>query len=549
MAGIMIQTAILIMAILAVQKLFGERLHAYLRYGLWLLVVLRLMMPFNFLDSPLSVLRVAGAADGRQEKTLQRYVAADRSDLSGQGGESDAAAAHIITDHVTVAADEEKNFVSQTDRRGSIAEISGRVLPVVWFAGSVLVGGVLLLSHGCFLRRLRRSRTRCTGGARDAAENCHIPVYRVKGLETPCLAGVFCPAVYVGTELDKNSDYFRYAVTHEKVHCLHGDHLWALVRAALVTVYWFHPLVWIAAICSAKDGEIACDYGTTRRLRQGERIAYSEMLLAFTKVKRGKSFYPRGTMLRPRRSELKERIRRLVENSGSGKLWAGMLAALLMLVTVGCTFTGVSADRADGTVRPMEPIQAEASADEKQNETESGTADVPAAEEAVADEKPDTENKAPQEEADAESGNANTERADVSAADSERLYAEPCEYTGISAVFGERINPATQEVIRHEGIDYAAEKGTDVKAAADGVVYETEYSAEDGNYIVLLHANGDMTYYCHCQEITARKDEEVKCGDKIAAVGQTGRATGPHLHFALSRNGEFIDPQDYIIDG
>ena len=55
-----------------------------------------------------------------------------------------------------------------------------------------------------------------------------------------------------------------------------------------------------------------------------------------------------------------------------------------------------------------------------------------------------------------------------------------------------------------------------------------------------------MTYYCHCQEITARKDEEVTCGDKIATVGQTGMATGPHLHFALSRNGAFVDPQDYI---
>ena len=518
MAGIMAQTAVLIVAILAVQKLLGDRLHAYLRYGLWLLVVLRLMLPFNFLDSPLSVLRIAGAAGGLQEKTLQRYAAEDRADLSGQDTGSKHTAAHIIAEHAAAGEDGERNPVLRTDRIGFLAEMSGRILPVIWLVGSVLVGGVLLFSHGCFLRRLRRNRICRVDGTRDAAKGCCIPVYRVRGLETPCLAGVFRPAVYVGAELDKDPDYFRYAVTHEKVHYLHGDHLWALVRAALVTVYWFHPLVWIAAICSAKDGEIACDYGTTRRLRQGERIAYSEMLLAFTKVKRGKSFYPRGTMLRPRRSELKERIRRLVENSGSGKLWAGMLAALLMLVTVGCTFTGASADRADGTVRPVEPIQAEASADEKQNETESGT------------------------------DNANTERADVSAADSERLYAEPCEYTGISAVFGERINPATQEVIRHEGIDYAAEKGTDVKAAADGVVYETGYSAEDGNYIVLLHANGDMTYYCHCQEITARKDEEVKCGDKIAAVGQTGRATGPHLHFALRRNGEFVDPWDYIID-
>lgn len=545
MADIMIQTAVLVVAILAVQKLFGDRLHAYLRYSLWLLVVLRLMVPFNFLDSPLSVLRVAGAAGGREERLMQRSAAEDRAAFNGQDTGSNDAAAHIITDHAAADADGKKNSVRQTDRFGSIAEMSGRVLPVVWLAGSVLVGGVLLFSHGRFQRRLRRSRTRCTGGARDAAKNCHIPVYRVKGLETPCLAGVFRPAVYVGAELDKDSDYFRYAVTHEKVHCLHGDHLWALVRAALVTAYWFHPLVWIAAIYSAKDGEIACDYGTIRRLGQDERTAYSEMLLAFAKGKRSRRCDPCGTMLRPRRSELKERIQRLVKGNRSAKAWAGTLAVSLMLVTAGCTFTGASADEAEETVRPVEAIQAETSAEEKQAETERGSGDVSEdpIKEPAADEEPGTEGEAPQEEADAEADNVNTEEAGALAAGGEILYAEPCEYTGISAAFGERINPATQEVIRHEGIDYAAEKGTDVKAAADGVVYETGFSAQDGNYVVLLHANGDMTYYCHCQEITARKDEEVKCGDKIATVGQTGMATGPHLHFALSRNGEFIDPQ------
>ena len=125
-------------------------------------------------------------------------------------------------------------------------------------------------------------------------------------------------------------------------------------------------------------------------------------------------------------------------------------------------------------------------------------------------------------------------------------YGKPCNYTRISGAFGGRTHPVTGEVILHEGIDFVATEGTDIMAAADGVVYETGYSAKYGNYVVLLHVNGEMTYYCQCQKISAKKDDQVKRGDKIATVGQTGQATGPHLHFALSRHGWFVNPESYM---
>ena len=128
----------------------------------------------------------------------------------------------------------------------------------------------------------------------------------------------------------------------------------------------------------------------------------------------------------------------------------------------------------------------------------------------------------------------------------EIIYDKPCYYNRTSDTFGERIHPITGEVRVHDGIDYAADEGTSIVAAADGEVYETGYSAEHGNYVVLLHINGDMTYYCHCREIVAKEGEQVKRGDKIATVGKTGQATGSFLHFALSRDGKFIDPQEHM---
>ena len=128
--------------------------------------------------------------------------------------------------------------------------------------------------------------------------------------------------------------------------------------------------------------------------------------------------------------------------------------------------------------------------------------------------------------------------------DVEIQYSNPCpSYTRISDTFGVRTNPVTGEQRAHNGIDFAAEKGTDVLAAADGSVYRTGFDSDNGNYVILYHVmSGEYTYYTHCQEILVTEENSVTAGQKIATVGNTGRSTGPHLHFALSRDGEYVEP-------
>ncbi len=123
-------------------------------------------------------------------------------------------------------------------------------------------------------------------------------------------------------------------------------------------------------------------------------------------------------------------------------------------------------------------------------------------------------------------------------------YQNPCPAaTGISNAFGERTHPTTQAKETHVGVDFAAPKGSDVLAAADGVVMAVGFDNTDGNYVILHHQiNDECTYYSACQEILVSQGDEVNAGDKIATVGSTGRSTGPHLHFALSRSGEYIEP-------
>jgi len=122
-------------------------------------------------------------------------------------------------------------------------------------------------------------------------------------------------------------------------------------------------------------------------------------------------------------------------------------------------------------------------------------------------------------------------------------YVNPCPGSRISDTFGVRTHPVTGEEKAHDGIDFAAKEGTDILAAADGTVYKTGFDTVSGNYVVLYHVmNGEFTYYACCQEILVTEGSSVAAGQKIATVGSTGRSTGPHLHFALSRDGEYIEP-------
>lgn len=127
--------------------------------------------------------------------------------------------------------------------------------------------------------------------------------------------------------------------------------------------------------------------------------------------------------------------------------------------------------------------------------------------------------------------------------DVEILYGNPCpDYMRVSDPYGERVHPLTGKTVSHYGIDLAAEEGSDIVAAADGTVYKISFDAANGNYIVLAHENGELTYYLHCKEITAKEGDRVARGDKIATVGKTGLATGPVLHFALSYRGKWKEP-------
>ncbi|MDE6641433.1 MAG: peptidoglycan DD-metalloendopeptidase family protein [Acetatifactor sp.] len=119
-------------------------------------------------------------------------------------------------------------------------------------------------------------------------------------------------------------------------------------------------------------------------------------------------------------------------------------------------------------------------------------------------------------------------------------------YTRVSDEYGPRIHPTLGIQQFHNGVDLASPKGTAIYAAYDGIVVAAAYSATMGNYVMIDHGSGLYTIYMHASALYVEKDDIVVRGESIAAVGSTGRSTGPHLHFSVRLNGEYQSPWNYI---
>jgi len=118
----------------------------------------------------------------------------------------------------------------------------------------------------------------------------------------------------------------------------------------------------------------------------------------------------------------------------------------------------------------------------------------------------------------------------------------------VTSSYGSRVSPFTGTPQHHTGLDIANRVGTPVVASADGMVVQAGKETNLGKFVVISHGYGIKTTYGHLSETKVRAGQKVKRGALIGEMGNTGRSTGPHLHYAVSVNGLNVNPEKYIVD-
>lgn len=268
--NMILSSSLLILVVAGLGRLLGHRLSPRLRYGLWLLVALRLLLPFDVRQVDFSVSALAERA-GWQERieaatlpneapanpeTNPALPPAESGDPAGQPT-AEASGERVPVDQTMAGAEQPRLPLAEA-------------LFWLWLAGA----GLLILWQIYVNLRFNR-------GLRQAERlevDCPLPVYLAEQLPSPCLFGVLRPRIYLNQRAEGAA--LEHILTHELCHWRQGDQAWALVRALCLSLHWFNPLVWLAASLSRRDGELACDQAALKILGDGERVAYGETLLA-----------------------------------------------------------------------------------------------------------------------------------------------------------------------------------------------------------------------------------------------------------------------------
>lgn len=345
MTEILISSTLLIGVILLLRALLRNRVSHRLQYALWLLVALRLLIPVQFGQSQYSVATLTQQAAQTPpvqqfQQTLDKPIAGpSRVELYEQ----------LLHEYLEEAAPEQQTVpvqiqtqLQQEVQKQTIAPSPAQILTIIWICGASAMGLWFLITNIIFLRRAKQNATPCPD------HWAPIPVRICPNVPTPCLVGLIRPKICL-TPSSAEEVTRNHVLTHEITHLRHWDHIWSWVRCLCLCLYWFHPLVWVAAILSRRDCERACDEGALKRLGEQERIPYGKTLLATVAQSPSPAhLLETATAMNESKRQLKERVENIVKKPRN-LLIAAISMILVIALAAGCAFSGV---------KPTEPTSA-----------------------------------------------------------------------------------------------------------------------------------------------------------------------------------------------
>lgn len=331
MREIMISSTVMILLVMLFRVIFRGKVRHCLIYAMWLFVALRLLVPVNIGTFSFGVSGMMNQVQNHTENTKE--IETDKM----QEGSSNTVVLHKnTTANSKITVTEEKETPTQISAQEKLQEAWKAYKDKIWLAGTCCILLVVLAANIFYVHKLKKNRK-----SFDKFREGKLPVYVTENVQVPCLYGMLKTAIYLPAQrIDQlTEEQVKWIICHEECHYRQGDHIWSLLRILLTAVYWFHPLVWAAAYLSKKDAEISCDEKVLVNSNLTQKIAYGRTLICVaSKEQKMSVFYP-TTAAAGTKKELKNRMRKIVEEY-KYKRKARVILAVFMAASVVFTFSG-----------------------------------------------------------------------------------------------------------------------------------------------------------------------------------------------------------------
>lgn len=331
MREIMISSTVMILLVMLFRVIFRGKVRHCLIYAMWLFVALRLLVPVNIGTFSFGVSGMMNQVQNHKENTKEI-----ENDEMQEGSLNTLVLHKNTTTNSKMTVPEEKETPAQISAQEKMQEAWKAYKDKIWLAGTCSILLVVLVANIFYVHKLKKNRK-----SFDKFREGKLPVYVTENVQVPCLYGVFKRAIYLPAQrLDQlTEEQVKWIICHEECHYRQGDHIWSLLRILLTAVYWFHPLVWAAAYLSKKDAEISCDEKVLANSNMTQKIAYGKTLICVASRDWKLSvFYPTTAVVGTKK-ELKNRMRKIVEEN-KYKRKAKVVLAVIMATSVVFTFSG-----------------------------------------------------------------------------------------------------------------------------------------------------------------------------------------------------------------
>lgn len=363
MYTILISSCILILLVIGLRKLAWKKISPTLQYGLWLLVAIRLLLPFQIGSSSLSLENLFPQKTLVQEEV--QIPTSDTHDLPNQSPITSPTSTEAmlellpteqameefplpseespVQEVVPVAPHPNETQVSDTmagTPSGSVEQTqksrltlsANQILNLVWFIGFVTMAAWFTAVN------IRFQKTAMEDAVRIEVPQIPLPVYESNNILSPCMVGLLRPRILLSPGDTPSSR--AHILTHEYTHYRHKDHIWSFIRGLCLCIHWFNPLVWVAAYLSKEDCEMACDHSTINTLGDSERIPYGYTLVeTVKKAGHPDSLLCSATTMGGGMNQMRRRFNRITQKPKK-LLWVAISLLLVLALAVGCTFTG-----------------------------------------------------------------------------------------------------------------------------------------------------------------------------------------------------------------